>query len=680
MALGLRVLEERVLFDAAPVEEVPEGQLRELAAESAGEPTAPGGEEIVFIDGHLSDAQGLASAALPGAEVHVLDPGADGLHQILDILSGRSGVSAVHVLSHGSAGAVEIGSAVLDSSTLDARAEDLALLGRALSQDGDLLLYGCQVGANGEGARFADSLASLTGADVAVSTDDTGGRALGGDWELEYTSGPIEAGLPASLEALEAHNGLLLLTREGSEFLVNSTTASIQIDSSLGIDAAGNFVISWSDQGGATPDIRARRFDSAGNPLGLDFVVNSTTPSNQRDPSVAHDGAGNFVIAWSSVEGLTYDIRARRFDSAGNPLGADFVVNTTTANAQRDPSVAHDGAGNFVIAWRSNEGGAAFYDIRARRFDSAGNPLGADFLVNNTTPNDQRDVSASVDGPGNFVVIWTSDEGGASYDIRARRFDSAGNALGLDFVVNSTTPGNQRFTSVARDGAGNFVIAWSSQEAAGYDIRARRFDSAGNALGPDFVANSTTPGTQNVPYVARDGSGNFVIAWESSEVGVDIRAREFDPTGTPIGLDFLVNATTASEQIRPSTAFSNQGNVVVTWSSTHPGNYDIFGQRFSFAPPGAPSAPVATAPAPATLPSIDPVTVLDILGARTQHLQPGTPTDPGFPSWDFRLELARSPGADLSDLDPDFSTLLRELFAPAFLRKRRMAFPGLQGA
>ncbi|MBI4617117.1 MAG: DUF4347 domain-containing protein [Planctomycetes bacterium] len=668
MTLGLRVLEERVLFDAAPVEEIPENEPRESASQPE---SAPPAHEVVFIDGHLSDAQGLASAAIPGAEVHVLDPSIDGLDQILDILSGRSGISAIHVLSHGDEGAVEIGSTVLDSSALGARAEDLALLGRALSQDGDLLLYGCQVGTNGEGARFAASLATLTGADVALSTDDTGGSALGGDWELERSTGPIEARLPIDSGALDRYEGLLALTSQGGEFTVNNTTANGQESPAVAVNNTnGNFVVAWwSDEGAGSYDIRARLFDASGNPLGADFVVNTTTPNNQNRPAIAMDRAGNFVVVYDSDEGgYAFDIRARRFDSGGNPLGPDFVVNSTVGSADVIPSVAVDGSGNFVVAWMQDTG--LGYDIAARRFDSAGNPIGADFAVNSTNANWQLWPSVAATPGGGFVAAWQSNDSGVDYDIRARRFDSAGNALGTDFVVNNTTANSQVDPDVAVDRSGSFVIAWRSDVAFDYDIRARRFDSAGNPLGADFVVNSTTTAFEWSPAVAVNGTGTTVFAWQSFEVGGwNIRAREFDASGNPAADDFLVNPTTAGPQIQPDIAYGDNGQIVVTWVSNQAGTWDIFARRFL-----GPAVPRAAA---AAEPPFDPVNILDILGARTPHLQPGAPTDPGFPSWDFRLELARSPGADLSDLDPGSSTLLRELFEATVPWKRRLRFPGI---
>lgn len=61
-----------------------------------------------------------------------------------------------------------------------------------------MLIYGCDVAANESGRTLIESLAALTGADVAASTNDTGNQTLGGDWDLEFCVGQIEAVAPIS--------------------------------------------------------------------------------------------------------------------------------------------------------------------------------------------------------------------------------------------------------------------------------------------------------------------------------------------------------------------------------------------------------------------------------------------------------------------------------------------------
>ena len=123
----------------------------------------------------------------------VLDAGRDGIDQISDVLQAYQGVAAVHILSHGSSAALRLGNSSLTSEKLKQYADRLKAWGRALTPDGDILLYGCNVGNGGTGVQFVQNLGELTGADIAASNDDTGNTALGGDWQLEVSTGIIDA-------------------------------------------------------------------------------------------------------------------------------------------------------------------------------------------------------------------------------------------------------------------------------------------------------------------------------------------------------------------------------------------------------------------------------------------------------------------------------------------------------
>nr|WP_267874823.1 Ig-like domain-containing protein [Duganella aquatilis] len=147
--------------------------------------------EVIFIESNLADLDTLLHG-LSGAEVHVLDASQDGISQIASILAGRSGIDAVHVLSHGATAAVNFGSLTLDSNNLGAHQTDLNTIKSSLSVGGDILLYGCNVGSGASGQAFVDQLAIATGADVAASSNLTGAAAQGGDWQLEISSGHIE--------------------------------------------------------------------------------------------------------------------------------------------------------------------------------------------------------------------------------------------------------------------------------------------------------------------------------------------------------------------------------------------------------------------------------------------------------------------------------------------------------
>ena len=147
--------------------------------------------EIAFIDSTLGDHQTLINTVNTRAEIHLVEEGADGLAVMADTLSGRSDIAAVHVLGHGAAGAATLGTTTLNAQTITENTGALAAIGNALSEQGDILLYGCNVAATDAGTALVDELARLTQADVAASTDPTGTQSLGGDWELEYAYGAV---------------------------------------------------------------------------------------------------------------------------------------------------------------------------------------------------------------------------------------------------------------------------------------------------------------------------------------------------------------------------------------------------------------------------------------------------------------------------------------------------------
>lgn len=169
----------------------------------------PERQEVVFIDVGVDDYPMLVDGADPAAEVVMLDAGRDGVQQIAEYLAGRDGIDAVHIVSHGSVGSVQLGTATLSEATLDRYGDELATVGAALAADGDLLLYGCHVGADDRGAAFIESVAALTGADVAASDDLTGADDLGGDWTLEYQAGAIETDVAIAASAQDAFDGVL---------------------------------------------------------------------------------------------------------------------------------------------------------------------------------------------------------------------------------------------------------------------------------------------------------------------------------------------------------------------------------------------------------------------------------------------------------------------------------------
>jgi VCBS repeat-containing protein len=162
---------------------------------------APAAAQIAFVDAGLTDVQTLVAGLDPAVKVVLLDPARDGVAQIEQALVGRHDVAAIHLIAHGSAGELHLGSGVLDADSARTQyAEALGRIGDALGTQGDLLIYGCDFGAGVQGQVAIETLATLTGADVAASDDLTGHVSGGGDWALERSTGTIDV---AALSAPE---------------------------------------------------------------------------------------------------------------------------------------------------------------------------------------------------------------------------------------------------------------------------------------------------------------------------------------------------------------------------------------------------------------------------------------------------------------------------------------------
>ena len=211
-----------------------------------------------------------------------------------------------------------------------------------------------------------------------------------------------------------------------TETLVNTYTSNYQTSPSVAVDADGDFVVAWQSnaQDGDGYGIYAQLYNELGVAVGSEFRVNTTTASNQSAPSVAVDADGDFVVAWQSYgqdgDGYGYGIYAQLYNELGVAVGSEFRVNTTTASNQSAPSVAVDADGDFVVAWQSygQDGDGYGYGIYAQLYNELGVAVGSEFRVNTTTASNQSAPSVAVDADGDFVVAWqSSGQDGSSFGV-----------------------------------------------------------------------------------------------------------------------------------------------------------------------------------------------------------------------------------------------------------------------
>jgi len=328
----------------------------------------------------------------------------------------------------------------------------------------------------------------------------------------------------------------------GSEFRVNAYTTSEQADPSVDYDGSGSFVVAWdSGCGGTYPctgqdgeyaGIFAQRYTAAGAPSGTEFRVNTYTRDYQSYPVIGKADAGNFVVAWQSYqEGsgqgpFSYGITNQRYTSAGAKSGQDVQANSYTSGDQASPTLAVNGAGNFVVVWESATQDGSGYGIFAQRYNSAGTKQGSEFRVNTYTTGDQRAPSVAIDNAGNFTVVWRSTlQDGWASGVYGQRYDSSGVARGTEFRVNTYTAQDQRAPSVALDPAtGNIVVVWSSagQDGSFTGVYGQQFSSANcPAVSATSPANQTAcPGASVIFTVSPSGLSPFTYQWARNNISI----------------------------------------------------------------------------------------------------------------------------------------------------------------
>jgi autotransporter-associated beta strand protein/VCBS repeat-containing protein len=201
-------LEQRFMFDGAAVATADAAAAAAAAAQAAiahapaavevraAEPAKDGGKnEVVFVDTSVKDYKTLEAGIRDGVAIVEIDGAKDGLAQIAKWAQTHSGYDSISILGHGSQATLNLGTTALTSASLGSATvqSELAEIGEALTVDGDLMLYGCDIASGSSGEAFIAALADATGADVAASSDATGAAAKGGDWVLEKTAGTLES-------------------------------------------------------------------------------------------------------------------------------------------------------------------------------------------------------------------------------------------------------------------------------------------------------------------------------------------------------------------------------------------------------------------------------------------------------------------------------------------------------
>jgi hypothetical protein len=191
-----------------------------------------------------------------------------------------------------------------------------------------------------------------------------------------------------------------------------------------------------------------------------------------------------------------------------------------------------------------------------------------EFLINTSTSGNQGQSSVAGFRGTQFVVVW---EDSGSGNIRGQMLGVNGAKSSSEFLVNFPgEPGTRRqLPAVVECGLG-FAVAWTEQApGAQPQLKLRTFDQD-TLSGPESQVSTAPVEPLIRPAMARLSDGGFVVVWADKRQDERIRAQRFGFEGTKNGAEFRANTVAGLHRV-PMVSCLTNGNIVIGWRARLPG-------------------------------------------------------------------------------------------------------------
>ena len=235
----------------------------------------------------------------------------------------------------------------------------------------------------------------------------------------------------------------------------------VQRNAAVAIDGLGNVALAWEDGN----EIIGRFYDATGvagneiTPPQAPYILGLKNPSLSFNDSGVLGFAYQVLVPHPFLGGTHWEIGAQVFAPNNIVIVLNAEGNETFSGDQTDPSVSFNNDGTLLLTWQGE--GNAGIGIYGRQFQTAVNqagntyadPLGAEFLINETTSGTQHAASVASLDAENFVVVWSGDGTGDSDGVFHRRY---GNQVDTPPTISSI--GNQVINEDTSTGALSFSV------------------------------------------------------------------------------------------------------------------------------------------------------------------------------------------------------------------------------
>ncbi|NER24473.1 MAG: DUF4347 domain-containing protein [Symploca sp. SIO1C2] len=560
-----------------------------LTGASLAQPSAA--KEIVFIDPTVEDYQSLMAGVTPGAEVILLDATRDGVTQISEVLAQHQDISGVHIVSHGGPGSLQLGAAELSLDNLDNYAHTLQSWADSLTAEADILFYGCDLAAGAVGTAFVQQLSHLTGADIAASNDLTGSAALGGDWNLEETTGTIESAVVFQNGVMLSY-GSVLASFTGNQ-TINSATFNedVVISGDVVLNVTGDFTIGNIGKivgdGTGPLDNLTLKVDGAvtiGGLIGggglLDLAIEATTINILEDVTISsRQVLGNDFLNSNSIANsgdLTFNASTITLGSGAQLLaqvepGSGFQAGNINLNAREEKNTT--GGDNLLGEIFNSTTVEAGVEINSATL--LGNNITIDSQANLTTLAEGRSDDVAIDGvrveanaqaqvaitgnsriesSGNLTI--TAD---SKVDAKALTEAKASGDTALDAAISLSDIENSAIAQIS----GNTTLSTTGDLQLSAKTDTKVETTADGTAGGGNAAGATVA-VATIETVTEAYIDDSVSITKAANIGVAATALEdFDTKATSTAGGASENSTDTQQRLQENNAATSDGDISV---------------------------------------------------------------------------------------------------------------------
>ncbi|HEW9974473.1 TPA: tandem-95 repeat protein [Shewanella algae] len=199
--------------------------------------TEPGTKaELILVDATISQYQTLLEQASTTA---LTSRPITELTELNALIAQDKKYSGLHLITHGQSGEILLAGHKLAPRELATQLDQLLLPGAPL------YLYACNLAQDPKGQAFVDNLASILARPVLASTNATGNKRLGGDWQLEYSTSSAMAARTLFSGDVRGFNTLLSNTAyefsDGDAVTLTNAASALANDSTFTLEMWANF-------------------------------------------------------------------------------------------------------------------------------------------------------------------------------------------------------------------------------------------------------------------------------------------------------------------------------------------------------------------------------------------------------------------------------------------------------